>query len=463
MRAPRWRHLLAALLVLGGASGCPGNSVPCLGGSQQPPASSQRVSGVDQEVVLTIPATLTRACDSDEPPRQPESVSVEVSDPENRPVPATVSLGTGSALVRFRPTKPGRHHVIVAFAPVGSLHQLDVLVVEDHRDAPPLASFPGGTSCPYVDRTARGTWLCGARAVRAPGGAFQPLADSPDAAMAVAGDVVWTLAGDRVLRYIDTGTGPLELTSTAPFPLAPGTPGGPIDTGTASRLATPEELLLVRKATLYRYTFTEPGGLVRAPETSLQFLNLYASLGRDPAGALLLRAGARLLVVGNANDPRTSELRLQACPYQLGEDGAYLPVLDAPCQGPEGEPVGYEEGVLWTVSTTFSSGFMLETLHRYPAASGRLVEEGGLALDGALVTERLTLRPGPILPSLTAPGAARPFAMPRWNPATGLVDLELTPDPGGFIPAPRIGERFIWVENVTATGGVTVYARPSTR
>jgi hypothetical protein len=459
-RASRWGSLLAVLLVLGGASGCPDPTTPCFGGPQSPP-TSQRVFGVSEEVVLQVNATLVGECDSEEPPRQPESATVEVYDPENRPVPATASLGLGGATVRFRPSQAGRHHVLVAFVPVGSLHQRDVLVVEDRRGETPLVSFPAGTGCAYVDRTAQGTWLCGTRALREPAGPPQWLSTSFEPTLAVSGDVVWTLEEDRVLRYVDPGTGPLELTGAARAPAAP--TGSPSVAGPDPRLATPEEFLLTRGGVLFRYTFTASGGVVEAPPSILRSLDGSAIPSSDSLSALLLRAGPRLLVVGNGGEPRSPEPRLKACPYQLDARGTYAPVLDAPCQVVQGELVGYEQDVLWTLTSDFSSGVVRETLHRYSASRGRLEEAGVLALNGALVVQRPPLRPGPTLPLLATPGSFRPFTLPRWNAVMGLLELELAPDPGSTLGLPRFGERFLWVESQGATGGVRVYARSSTR
>lgn len=457
MGAPRWTSLLAALLALGGAVGCPSASPPCVD-SSRPPSSQPRIFGVSQEVALEVRATLTRECEAEQAPRQPESATVEVYDPDNQPVPATASLGLGGATVRFRPSKAGRHHLLVAFAPVGSLHQLDVLVVEDRRDATPVLSLPAGTRCTYVDRTARGTWLCGARAMREPGEPFQVLSAAASPTVAVAGDVVWALEADRVLRYVDRGTGPLELTGTAPLRASAARTPGP-----DPRLATPEELLLVRNEGLYRYTFTESGGITEAPLTFPRPLSGTGFMGGDSTPGLLLRAGTRLLVVGNASNASAPGPHFLACPFELDARGAYVPVPGLACQTAAGEPVGYEGDVLWVLTSDFSSGFVQETLHRYSAASGRLVAEGMLEMDGRLTSDRPPLRPGPTLPSVMAPSAPKPASMPKWNATTGLLELELTPDPGGATDLPRIGERFIWVEGLSGTGGVRVYARSSTR
>jgi hypothetical protein len=461
MKAVRGLSLLAALLVLGGAVGCPGEPVePCFGTSE-PQQTGPRVFGVGEAVSFNVLASMPVSCESGTVPRWPESVTVEVYDPENQPVSATATLTSGGSMatVRFTPTMRGRHHVLVAFAPVGSLHQLGVFVVEDRRGEAPMATLPTGTTCPYLDRTTQGTWLCGAWAVREPGMPLQRLATAFSASTVVAGDVVWVMDENRVSRYRDSGSGPLELTGSAPLPAAP--PGGAPPPTVDSRVATPEELVLLHGEVIARYTFTDVGGVSNALST--RWVRPQAGtlpLGLDAAAALLVRAGARLLLVSRVNDQTTFQPRLQACPYQLGTQGAYVSVSNESCQTLEGELVGYEDGVLWTRSSDGTLGPVKEVLRRYTAASGRLLEQGVLSLDGNLSVTLPMLRPGPVHPTLAAVGAAKPYAAARWNPASATVALELMPEAPSSGP-PHVGERFIWVES--PGGGVRVHPRASTR
>ncbi|MCY1019346.1 hypothetical protein [Pyxidicoccus sp. MSG2] len=264
MKAPRWMGLLAALLALGGGTGCPGEPVQCLGGTA-PPRTATRVFGVGEEVAFDVLADLVKACNADGVVRAPESVTVEVKDPENRPVPATAVLDPGGRLatIRFAGTVEGRHHVIVSFAPVGSLHQFGVFIVKDRRGEPELARVPFSASCLNLDRTTKGTWVCGNQAWRESDTEPQSLSTRPVTA-AVAGDVVWTVDGDTVRRYVDTGTGALEPAGTAPYP-AGASPTNSQYPGPHARLATPDELVLLSDSLLHRYTFTEAGGIATGP------------------------------------------------------------------------------------------------------------------------------------------------------------------------------------------------------
>jgi hypothetical protein len=464
MRRPRWSHLLAALLALGGGTGCPDEPIPCVPG---PGSVGQRqgvpVFGVGTEARFDVVADLSRACDTPNTPRSPESVTVEVKDPENHPVPATAELlGDGrTATIRFTPTVLGRHHVIVAFAPVGSLHQLGVFAGEDRRKEAALVKLPTGEPCPSLDRTARGTWLCGSQALREPSDKPQALTTvKPAGPSLVAGDVVWTLDGDRVLRYVDTGTGPLQLTGTAPYP--PGATPGSLPPLPHSRLATVDELVVLSDAHLHRYTFTEADGLATAP-TAVWVPQQASSFGGDSVFGLLVRAGERVLLVTRLMDSRTFEVETRVCPFQPGEGGALGPVRGEPCHALTGEPVGHEEGVVWTRTFDTSGTFPREALRRYAVSGGALVEEGQLPLDGQLNTGPTLLRQGPVVPVLTTLGAFEPVVGPRWDAERGRLELVLLPRPLGST-VPRLGQHFFWLENSTSPGEATwVYPRQSTR
>jgi hypothetical protein len=386
---------------------------------------------------------------------------VEVKDPENRPVPATVVLGPGGrvATLRFTGTVEGRHHVIVSFAPVGSLHQFGVFIVQDRRGEPELARVPFSPLCPNLDRTTRGTWVCGNQAWREPDAEPQSLSTRPVTA-AVAGDVVWTVDGDTVRRYVDTGVGPLEPAGTAPYP--PGaSPTNSQYPGPHARLATPDELALLSDSLLHRYTFTEAGGIATGPTAAWVRSGETRSFGGDSVGGVLVRAGTRLLVVGVIQDRNTFETRTQACPFQPGIAGGYVSVSGESCHVLEGEPVGYEDGVLWTRTFDTSTSVALETLRRFAVTGDRLVETGAVSLEGQLPSFPPPLRPGPSLPHLGTMGTSGGYVAPLWNPETGRVELELGPSPTGA-EQPHIHERFIWV-NPFDGDGIVVYPRSSTR
>ncbi|QSQ22459.1 hypothetical protein JY651_46335 [Pyxidicoccus parkwayensis] len=462
MKARRWPGLVAILLVLAGGAGCPGEPTPCLSG-----ASPQRVEGhvfgVGTEASFEVAANLVVTCSDvgNAPAARPDSVTVEVKDPENRPVPATAVLSSGGlgATIRFTSNVEGRHHVIVSFSPVGSLQQFSVYFLPDRRGEAILASLPGFASCPHLDRTTKGTWVCGQLTRRESDTQARTLGTSVSTTV-VAGDVVWAVETNRVLRYMDTGTGPLELTGTAPY--VPGTRPGVGYPGPHGRLATPDELVVLSDSLLHRFTFTGSDGIATAPTTAWLRSNVLINFGNDAVGALLVRAGSRLLLVSVLQDSRTFTARTEACPYEAGTGGAYLRVTSEDCHTLVGLPVGYEDGVVWTLtSETPGASLPMDTLHRFAVVGGTLEETGAVALEGQLVINAPLLRPGPVLPTLSTLGTFTPFVIPRWNAGTGRVELELAPMQP-FTDVPHVGERFIWV-NTSSGSGLVVYSRASTR
>ncbi|MCY1019345.1 hypothetical protein [Pyxidicoccus sp. MSG2] len=174
-----------------------------------------------------------------------------------------------------------------------------------------------------------------------------------------------------------------------------------------------------------------------------------------------MRAGPRLLVVSMIQDPRTFEPRTQACPFQPGTAGGYVSVPGEPCQDVSGEPVGYEEGVVWTRTFDTSSPLLLEILRRFAVTGDRLAETGSLSLEGQFPSIPPPLRPGPSLPQMAALGNSGAYVAPRWNTETGRVVLEMTPSPTGS-EQPHIHEHFIWVK-ASDGAGLVVYPRSSTR
>lgn len=460
MRAPRWPSLLLALVALGGGSGCPGPVGECFNTST-PQRPNQALFEAGKEVVFQVPAGLSTFCEQVEDQAQfPESVTVEVHGPDNQPIPATAELLSGGmqARVRFMPTVTGRYHVLVAFAPVGSLQQFGVFVAEDRRSEAPLVRFSWTTSCSYVDRTLQGTWLCGPAAMRGAEGTRQELGNSSGHPV-VSGDVVWLVEPSRVVRYVDTGTGPLVVTGSAPFPPNRSPTDGLVQVH--ARLASGNELLVATLPDLYRYTFTAEGGVQAAPATRWgpQFSGV---MGQDQIAAVLVRAGSRLLVVSRSQDPATFETRTQACPFQAATaTGPYAPVQGEPCQRLEGEVVGFEDSGVWTRTQAFGNSGPLDTLRRYSVSGNRLVEEGALSLDGQLQVNVPLLGPGATLPGIFSASGLPAFAGPRWSPEKGTMELELVPVLSNNGPT-RLGQRYYWLDAFQG-GVVAVYprARPS--
>ncbi|WP_002637508.1 hypothetical protein [Myxococcus hansupus] len=441
-------RLLAALLALGTGVGCPMS--PCI--PHEPGALfDTTLFGVGQPLELRV-HPVTNQCEASRE-GAPETVTVEVRDPRNRRVPATAELQGkgGPAVVRFTPEMKGRHHLIVSFSPVGSIRQSALHVVEDHSQQAPVVELSTVVECRSVDRTTAGTWLCGSNALREPDQAPQPLGDY-FAPTVVAGNVVWVTEPSRVLRYVDEGSGPLPPPVTAPFPVI----GTPTAAAPHTRLATEDELLLLDDTHLHRYAYTEEAGLRFTGATLMPYPRL-ATFGDMPS--LLIRAGERFLVVRIAEDATTRDFVTEACPYQVGAEGAPEAVSDEPCHQVPGLPVGYEEDVLWARAGSVPEQL---TLHRYSAASGRLVLEGVLSMDALFQAQGPNLRPGFGSPLVFVPTSvdAR-YALPSWDAGARTLELALLPSQNGYQP-PRVGGRYFHAERWNSIYGVKVYARPST-
>ncbi|AEI64428.1 hypothetical protein [Corallococcus macrosporus] len=450
-RAPRALRLLAALLALGTGVGCPPRG-PCTE-PPPPPLFEGAMFAVGQPLELTIDGVFSSCATAQEDRAQ--SVTVEVKDPLNRVVPATAELAArgGSAIVRFTPEQTGRYHLVVSFAPVGSVRQSVLHVMEDQRAKAPLAELSTVVECLSVDRTASGTWLCGSQALRGPDAEPQPLGDY-FAPTVVAGDVVWVTDSVQVRRHVDEGNGPLRLSASAPFPAT----GAPANAPPHSRLATPDELLLLDEGHLHRYAYSEAEGL-RAMGSVAVADTEYATF-EDQVSSLLVRAGSRVLVARlTALPPPEEGLVAEACPFQVNAAGAPEAVPDEPCHRVPGVLAGLEEGVLWT-HVTRDAGH--SELLRYSAASGRLVLEGVLPVDAPFQSQTLRIRQGPGLPLVfSTHRAENRYAAPQWRADTGTVVPVIQPAPSDRQP-PRVGGRYLWLEHWNTLYGVTVYSHPST-
>ncbi|MFP2960611.1 hypothetical protein ACLEPN_23015 [Myxococcus sp. 1LA] len=451
MQAPQVLRLLTALLALGMGVGCPPRG-PC---QENPPSPlfDDMMFSVGQPLELTVHGVFSECASSQEDRAQ--SVIVEVRDPQNREVPATAELGAlgGSAIVRFTPEQVGRYHLVVSFAPVGSVRQSAIHVMEDQRGKAPLAEFSTVVECLFVDRTSSGTWLCGSQALREPDAEPQPLGDY-FAPTVVAGDVVWVTEAAQVRRYVDEGHGPLTTSASAPFPAT----GTPPESPPHSRLATPDELLLLDEGHLHRYAYSEAEGL-RAMGSVAVADTQYVTF-EDQVSSLLVRAGSRVLVARlTALPPPEEGLVVEACPFQVNASGAPEAVPDEPCHTVPGVPTGLEEGVLWT-HVTLASGH--RELLRYSAASGRLVLDGVLPVEAPFQSQPIRIRQGPSLPLVFSPrGSDTLYAVPQWHADTGTVVPVIQPSPSNREP-PRVGGRYMWLEHWNTLYGVTVYSHPST-
>ncbi|MFY2563440.1 hypothetical protein ACN469_37950 [Corallococcus terminator] len=457
-RAARASRLAAIVLALVLGAGCPGDPVPgdCIqGGTSTAPTL---LAPLGQPVALLVSAATNMDCGR-AGDAVPESVTVEVQDPNNLPVEATATVNswTWMANVRFTPTMTGRYHLIVSFAPVGSLQQFDVYVAEDERQRPSVARVTNKAECLHLARTRGGTWVCDGRAFRESGEQEQPVGQARNPAVAVVGDVVWSLFEGQVRRYVDPGTGPLVLTGTAPFPL-----NASMDTTPHTRLATEDEYVLVDATTVYRYIFREGTGVLAVPTSEWAGLP-GLTFSPDGTQVIALRADTTLWLVHRLQEPVTFVARTWACPFQLGAQDTYVPVPGKPCTPVTGEPLGYGEGVLWMrVMRSSGQGFS-SVLLRYTVTAGHGLQEAGeLPLDPGLSVSPPELRYGPTLPVVTSLTSSEFRATPRWDSERGELLLVLLPGAGVNPGVTRISDHFTWTVRHDVIPELRIYPWTST-
>lgn len=145
-------------------------------------------------------------------------VLVDVRDDLNEPVPVEVFFQerqafTVRALFRFTPKRPARHYAKVRLEPGYAFLQHFVEVAEDLSQQSqrfervpnvcerPLALADSGVLCAVAGGVE--VWRGGSR--------VQTLPSSRPSSLGRAGAAVWLADGETLLRYRDTGTGPLEL------------------------------------------------------------------------------------------------------------------------------------------------------------------------------------------------------------------------------------------------------------
>ncbi|WP_164011630.1 hypothetical protein [Pyxidicoccus trucidator] len=450
MKTARPLLALTALLALSGCSGSdsPCSAMPIFSGTTPRPESFR----VGAEATFEVPAVQTQSCDDTAESQFPESVTATVYDPGNHILPSEVMLRHGGAIatVRFTPRTTGRHHVLVAFAPVGSVQQLGAYVAGDWSGNNSAIVLPL-PRCTQLDRTTRGTWLCDGAALREPSGRVVRLGTSsipPD--VAVSGNVVWVVGEGRVRRFVDTGT---ELELTGSLLLGTAAPVRVVQ----SRLASEHELWVLDDQRLHRFTFSDTGVLAAAGATSWTAGD-EAILGTDGVVGLLVRESLdRVLVVRMRQRPNS-----QACPYQLGPDGAFAPT-GAPCLALPGTPVGLEEGVVWTrVGEPFQATG--QTLHRWVLSGGSLAEQGTLVLDSPADAVDAALRPGFVLPDIRLGMlAGATSVLPVGSSVQSPLGLERLPTSAR---APRelraLSPRFYWEgDTLQSNGSTKVYERPA--
>ncbi len=364
----RFLLLLAGLLGLGG---CP-NTPDCFDdgvGEAGNPFTSVIVVG--ESVRLRVSPTQHNVCADEGDVPVPESLSVEISDPDNQPVENQATLGTPSssnATVRFTASKQGRYHVLAAFAPVGGIQQFDLYAAKDRSAEAPSQALPT-TKCGALERTQHGGWVCdsdfwrdGVRVRQFTG--FR---------LAISGDVVWAVNSTQIQRWVDTGT-QLQLTASA----AQGY-------GSASfLLASDDELVALHGAAIARVIFD---GLTVVSTGSTSFPPFSGTLGPETLSALLLRTGDQLALVSGAPNPTSSSTFIKVCPYQL-QQGTFVRT-SADCQFLSGDVVGFEPNALWLASRVFSNSPFANDVRRLTWTGTVLGEQASLPLgDGFRLTVR---------------------------------------------------------------------------
>ncbi|MFP2962528.1 hypothetical protein ACLEPN_33335 [Myxococcus sp. 1LA] len=398
---------------------------------------------------LHVQPSLNRSCGGSDSSQVPDSVTSEVFDPNNHAVDSEATLtGNGqAATVRFTPATTGRHHVRVAFAPVGSIQQFGAYVTRDWT-----GSGPSGLTlprCNQLDRTTHGTWLCDGVARHEMNGTTTVLGSAsgtPD--VAVAGNVVWVVGQDRVRRFVDTGS---ELALTGSLLL------NQRDTVTViqSRLATEDALWVLDSERLHHFAFTPEGVVTGAVPTPWGRVNRLP-FGVDMVLGLLVRLGPDTVSVVQM----TSEPDSHACTYRLGPDGAFV-ASETPCQRLPGGPAGIEDGAVWTRVDSLLLTQPGQTLYRWAAVDGALAERGTLVVDAPLELVSAPLRPGFALPFIQWRQSRADSAVPVAPDTQGPLGLEKLPGNADLSPGLRtISPRFYWEADVSQGGtGTRVYER----
>ena len=354
-------------LVLLGLTGCsgetPGEPPPpfCEATPPSPFPGSVQHSGlmkVGQRFTLSVPPVNPSVCRG---PTNPTSVTAEIEGPGGEPVEGQIQLGepNAPATLQFTPVRPGPHHILVAFAQEGGLHQFDFHAVMDHSASTPSHTL--NRVCTSLERTQQGSWVCDIEVLRGE----TVVTTFPYSRLAVAGDVLWVLSRTALRRYVDTGT---DLVLTGSLSHSQGT--------ATFLLASADELAAVHEGTLALYTFSG-GTLASAGPTPWNRPSAPVGPSDSPYG-VLLREGSQFSLV--TREVANSLSVVQTCPYQL--DSGRLQRTADTCLQLRGDVVGFEPRVLWTRLPPALSGTRLEQglIHRWEWSGGRLAEAGSVSL-----------------------------------------------------------------------------------
>jgi hypothetical protein len=390
--------MLGALLSL---SGCPSEEEECLDcpvPCERPPApfmpEMPGLIRVGQRTEIRLQNALLGMCGG-KAVSEKSTLTAEVTDPDGVLLAKeTFDERLAIAVFAFTPRRPGPHHFLVAFEPPGALLQFDLDAAIDRSSTTQALTLPG--TCNSLERTLKGTWVCDSAIYRE----GLRVGSFDGATVAVAGDVVWVVSPSRVERYEDTGS---ALTLTASVE--------PTEGSAEFLLASGDELLVLHRSTLVRYTASGAQLLASPP--------VPWNSGEEPVGplaprGLLLRDRDQLAVISGKS--QLDGPGLQLCPYQLTASGPLR--IAAPCQEFLGLVAGFEPAALWT--KRHASRFGGASLHRWSWEAGRLVEQTSLNLSFRLqVIEQPLVRSTalPVVRSLatSVPATASVFAVATWS------------------------------------------------
>jgi hypothetical protein len=355
-------RLLPLLAALPGLTGCP--TEPCFSGGVGSTAMPPGMILVGEETRLQLSPNLQFGCEGTEA-ATPTSLTVEVYDADNQPVEHQSSLSatsTGAATIRFTARKPGRHHVFVAFDPVGGIQQLDLYAALDRsKDS---SAYSLSRPCATLEHTQQGALVCNQEVLRN----GVPEKSFPDSRVAVVGNVVWVVSGSKFERYEDSGTA-LVLTASLPHTLG----------ATEAVLASENEVVVLHASVMQRIVFN---GTALASTGTTPWVAPLGPISSTGPRVLLLRAGDRLGLVSRNTTTSNGIPLHQVCPYRL-ESGRFIRVGDA-CPTFNGLVVGYEHGALWMGDPVSFSESNFNSLRYVEWTATGLVDQAALPLGFSL-------------------------------------------------------------------------------
>ena len=437
-------RLLPLLVALTGLSGCDGGDDACFFpdvGASVPPSG---IILAGELTTLRLSPNLIGSCGSVQ--AVPDSLSVEVSDPDNQPVENQAALGApgSSSVIRFTPSKPGRHHVFVAFEPVGGIQQFALHAAMDRsRDARTQRLQQG---CTTLELTQKGALVCNMDVLR-DGAYVQRFTNST---LAVAGDVVWVVTTSRIHRYVDTGS-TLLLTATLV---------ATIQAPPEALHAWENELVVLTPATLQRFAFD---GTALALTGSTNWAPATSPIVSGGPRVLTVRTGDRLGLVSRLGPTTSNTPGYQVCPYRL-DAGRFMRTTEV-CTPFNGVVVGYEPSALWIADPRpFTETDFTGLRYAQWTATG-LAEQASLPLGGNLrmstgpFQSRQTAVPT-ITSGLSSIVSQQLVAMPVYSADRRAILLEyLGPD----LTEPTASVKLIWGTTLGAgtAGSTLIRFRPS--